>query len=51
MENLNAIFELIDSPDNSDMVLFLLLLLVASVVSVSYAYKIYKESKGPFDGY
>lgn len=51
MVNLNAVFELIDSPDNSDMVLFLLLLIVGGLVSVCYAYKIYKESKGPFDGY
>lgn len=51
MEILNAVFELIDSPDNSDMIVFLLLLIVGGLVSVTYAYKVYKESKGPFDGY
>jgi hypothetical protein len=48
---MNAIFELIDSPDNSDMIVFLLLLIMGGLVSVVYAYKVYKESKGPFDGY
>lgn len=51
METVNAVFELIDSPDNSDMIVFLILLVVGGSVSLYYSIKTWKESKGPFDGY